>query len=247
MTDHLKQKFKRANEIRSTEGYSELLKKSIGFMYRISIRKRLPTSDYYTNAGIPVREKKPLDPIIPGINYSDNPDHEYALVSELLDHVKEGDDIVIVGAGSGTTTIIAANQATESRTVIAFEGSESRVQQARNTIAINGMQNKCKVRHAIVGPPIHLPSVKEDESDTTRLSPEQLPECDVLELDCEGAEKQILEKLDITPRCIIVETHPVCDSGPKEIRRILDGKGYKISNKIDRCSVPVLTAVLEEE
>jgi len=247
MTGHLKQKIRRANKIRSTEGYFELLKRSIGFMYRISIRKRLPTSDYYTNAGIPVREKKPLDPIIPGINYSDNPDHEYALLSELRNHVREGDDVVVVGAGSGTTTIIAANQATESGTVIAFEGSESRVQQARNTIAINGVQNGCKVRHAIVDRSIHLSSVEEGESDTTRLSPEQLPECDVLELDCEGAEKQILEELDITPRCIIVETHPGFDSGPEEIRRILEGKGYKIANKVDRSSVPVLTIVLEEE
>jgi len=36
----------------------------------------------------------------------------------------------------------------------------------------------------------------------------QLPDCDVLEMDCEGADTSILSNLNIRPRVIIVEIHP---------------------------------------
>ncbi|MFA9518183.1 FkbM family methyltransferase [Halopenitus sp. H-Gu1] len=245
MITHFKQKILRAQKIRSTEGNIALLKDSIGFIYRNSIRRVVPTSGYYTKAGIPVRARKPLDSFVPGVNYSDDPDHENALVSELRSHVESGDSIVIVGAGSGTTTVIAAKQATTSGHVISFDGDASRVRQAQNTIALNEIQNGCEVRHAIVGPAIHLSIVEENKSQAEQISPEDLPECDVLELDCEGAEKDILEELKTTPRVIIVETHPHFGAETEDIKTILENRGYKISNQIDRGSVPVLTAVYD--
>jgi hypothetical protein len=64
-----------------------------------------------------------------------------------------------------------------------------------------------------------------------------------LELDCEGAEKEILSEMKIRPDVIIVETHPNFNSGPKIIQEILAQKGYRIVNQLDRGNVPVLTAV----
>jgi hypothetical protein len=40
------------------------------------------------------------------------------------------------------------------------------------------------------------------------VHPKYLPECDYLELDCEGSEKSILEKMRINPKFIVVEVHP---------------------------------------
>lgn len=241
MSDRVKSRLQQANEIRSEQGSIALLVKAIGFIYRRTLRRILPTTGYYTNAGIPVRERKPLDSVIPGIPYTDNPDHESALISELRDKVQPGDQVVVIGAGSGTTSVIAANLVTESGSVIAFEGSGSRVRQARKTIALNGVQGRSKVRHAVVGPAIHLSSSAENEVE--RLPPTELPDCDVLELDCEGAERKILDEMKITPRIIIVETHPHLNAGPDDIREILQRKGYSVVNERDRLSVPVLTAI----
>jgi len=203
----------------------------------------LPKSGYYTKAGIKVKCRKSLDSIVPGITYSDQPDHEHALVSELRKWIEPGDSICVVGAGSGTTSVVAANQTTEAGSVIAFEGSTNRVEQARNTIGLNGVEQWCEVRHAIVGPAIRLPSLDEGDIRSKKLSPKELPDCDVLELDCEGAERNILKGMEIQPRLIIVETHPELNSEPEHISTILEGRGYNIINKIERHSVPVLTAV----
>jgi hypothetical protein len=68
----------------------------------------------------------------------------------------------------------------------------------------------------------------------------------VLELDCEGAEKEILEKFETKPNVIIVETHPELGTGPEKITKILNEQGYEIVNRINRASVPVLTAVRKQ-
>jgi hypothetical protein len=49
-----------------------------------------------------------------------------------------------------------------------------------------------------------------------------------LELDCEGAELEILRKLEIEPRAIIVETHAHLGSPPKEIKRLLEERSYEV-------------------
>jgi hypothetical protein len=239
----LRRKLRRAKEIRRRQGLRPLLRRGIWFIHRTTIRRILPRTGYYTNAGLPVRERKLLDSIIPGITYSDNPDHEYALISELREHVTPGDRVVVVGAGSGTTTVVAAAQAKESGKVIAFEGALSRVQEARETILLNDVDSRCEIRHEIVGPAIHLAHPNDEPSEANRCPPQGLPDCDVLELDCEGAEEEILQHMEITPRVIIVETHPALNSPPDRIKEILREKGYNLINKQNRKSVPVLTAV----
>lgn len=245
MIGQIRQKVQAAKEKRATDGNVALIKATFNFVYERFVRKRLPDSGYYTKAGIPVKTQKSLDSLVPGVTYSDEPEHEYALVSQLRSHINPGDKTVVVGAGSGTTSVIAAKQAGEDGSVVAFEGSASRAREARQTVSLNDVQNLCEVRHAIVGPPIHLASSETRSVQVDQVSPEELPSCDVLELDCEGAEKQILDNLDNTPRIIIVETHPHLDAETETIEGILDCQGYRVINRIDRGSVPVLTAEYE--
>jgi hypothetical protein len=85
-----------------------------------------------------------------------------------------------------------------------------------------------------------------DLDNTKKIDVEDLPECDVLEMDCEGAEKEILKKLQIKPRVIIVETHPDFESPPSEIKSILISMNYKVLKTIDRLSVPLLIAEIDK-
>lgn len=242
MLSYWKKKLRDANDTLKSDGIVALCRESTGFAYRKTLRNVLPTTGYYTRAGIPYRARKPLDKYVPSIDYKSYPDHEYALVQELRTHVSQGDTVVVIGAGSGTTSIIAANQAAPSGKVIGYEGVRHRVDEARRAVAFNDVQDICEIHHGVVGPAVHLPSLREDEPQAKQVLPEDIPDCDVMELDCEGAEKEILESLENKPQIIIVETHPEFDTGPDEIRRILEEQGYKISNRIDRASVPVLTA-----
>ena len=61
------------------------------------------------------------------------------------------------------------------------------------------------------------------------ILPEELPSCDVLELDCEGSEIDILRRMVITPRVIIVEIHPWLFKEPAEwVVENLITQGYEI-------------------
>lgn len=237
----LKRVFQRASEVRQSEGITGVMKRTIPYCYR-SIRSILPKTGYYTRSGIRVRERRLLDPIIPYLDYSDDPDYEWALISQLRDQVQEGDQVVVVGGGTGVSTVVAANQSGKQGLIIIFEADSDRVDQCKRTLRFNGVEDQCEVHHAKVGPAIHVPNSKNSGPEAQALTPGDLPDCDVLELDCEGAEREILQKMDIKPRSIIVETHPHFDAPPETIGAILEEKGYEIVKIIDRGSVPVISA-----
>jgi hypothetical protein len=75
------------------------------------------------------------------------------------------------------------------------------------------------------------------------LPPSQLPQCDVLQLDCEGAEAEILRELTIQPRVVLVETHGLYGAPTDLIASLLKKRGYVVSdrglaepNLIDHCT-----------
>lgn len=70
-----------------------------------------------------------------------------------------------------------------------------------------------------------------------------LDRCDVLEMDCEGAEADIIKDLTEFPDTIIVETHPEKGTPTPEVERALREHGYDISDKrVDRDDGHVLMA-----
>lgn len=67
------------------------------------------------------------------------------------------------------------------------------------------------------------------------LPPDELPVCDTLGIDADGAELQILEGLERRPDRLIVEHHTVLDDGervfeyrPDELRSLVREMGYEI-------------------
>jgi hypothetical protein len=63
------------------------------------------------------------------------------------------------------------------------------------------------------------------------LPPSQLPPCDVLQLDCEGAEVEILRELTIQPRLILVETHGLYGAPTDVVASLLENCGYIVSDR----------------
>ena len=153
-----------------------------------------------------------------------------------------GDHVVIVGGGNGVTAVKAAHIIGQkgskrggslklgaeniSGGVIVFEGGASECETLRKVSKLNNVDNIVELNHAVVG------IEKNVYSDTTHakiIPPSKIPECDVLELDCEGSELEILANMKIRPRNIIVELHPwEYPSEPMRPVDVLLNLGYEI-------------------
>jgi hypothetical protein len=224
--------------------------------YNTTFRRILPRSGEHPVAygGIKMGgtyEKRLFDGIVPWRTPYDNPrwgsfdNYEPELVDALGSIVQEGDSVVIVGAGRGVTTAVAAKKAGSSGHLIAYEAQPRRVEDSRATINANGVDKWTEIREGVIGEAIHIP-----EGDRfghfPKISVDSIPECDVLELDCEGAELQILKELSIRPRTIIVEGHDCYGSPEKELRTLLSEMKYEIVDRDpqdeDR-GIVILTAI----
>jgi hypothetical protein len=53
----------------------------------------------------------------------------------------------------------------------------------------------------------------------------------VLQLDCEGAEVEILRELIVQPRVILVETHGLFGSPTDLVASLLEKRGYVVSDR----------------
>ena len=161
---------------------------------------------------------------------SSEPQYESALVDGLEKHVRTGDTVVIVGGGYGVTAVRAAKKVSKQGKVIVFEGSRTHVRKTRETARLNSVGDIIEVNHRIVGPAKAVYG-DDNEENIQRIQPYELPECDVLELDCEGAEIEILRNLPQKPREILVETHGVYDAPTDQVCSILGNMSYEIRSE----------------
>jgi hypothetical protein len=86
------------------------------------------------------------------------------------------------------------------------------------------------VENAIVGEGI---DVWGDEGDN--VVPASLPECDVIVMDCEGAERSILQGLDDEqrPRLFIIESRQFQGVDPENVEQLLTKWGYQTEIRTD--------------
>ena len=214
------------SRIYQEEGLTQLVRRTVQFGFNQFVRPLLPKRIVSYN-GISVRASDIGDKIIPW-QTTDIPEYEEALVRGINQYVTHGDTVVIIGGGWGVSSVVAAENAGESGKVITFEGSEDAVKDVDDTIQLNGVADQVLVRHAVVARDI---SLRGSSGDAEVVAPMELPDCDVIVLDCEGAEVDILSEMSIRPNTIIVETHGIFDAPTHKVRDILDENGYEISSE----------------
>ena len=249
----------KVRQIINDDGMLGLSRNIVAYAYRRGVRPWLPSTGYVHYAGIPTAyDHKWGDDSVPSLwlpHYAmDAPDYESTLISGLKEHVRFGDRVVVVGGGVGVTATVAALQVGPSGSVRCFEAAIESVEKVRRTAALNGVAEWLTVDHAVVGRPI---SIYGTQPSREVLAPIELPECDVLELDCEGAEVDILQTMSIHPRVILVETHGHYGAPTALVSSLLEERGYHLSCRgaaeprvrkyCDEHDIQVVIGVLDKE
>lgn len=205
-----------------------LIKKGIPFIYNRHIAPFLPRVNAEYN-GVDVNAGRWFDSFLPW-RMKNKPNYESGIILGIEEYVEEGDSFVIVGGGWGVSAVKAAQKVGPSGQITVYEGSLKQVKNVNETVKINNVSDRVEIIHGIVGPNI---SLRGESRDATQFSSEELPNCDVLELDCEGSEISILENLNIRPRLIIVESHGMNDAPSSKIENLLGDLSYSVKvNKV---------------
>jgi len=207
---------------------------------RRRVRDALPILEYGTCAGVRVpptaaTPRRLFDRLYPGVDTPEHRSFEGALASVHGEHPRQSDAVVIVGGGYGITTVAAARAGAD---VTVFEPDPDRLAALDRTCRLNGVEpGAVDRRRAVVGElNVHEAAAKGLDPDAaTVVPPDELPPCDVLELDCEGAELAILEGLDPAdlPRVVAVEIHPIkLDGGTDAVLETLEALDYAIDRRL---------------
>jgi hypothetical protein len=138
-----------------------------------------------------------------------------------------GDRVTVVGGGEGVTAVVAAQAVGETGSVVCFEGSGWGVRKVMATGIRNKVSRRLTVKHAVVGKAIDVYG-DPGQLSTLVVAPAELPESDVLELDCEGAEIVILRNMTIRPRVIVVETHGFYGAPTVVVKELLEELDYTV-------------------
>jgi len=199
------------------------------FNIYLPLRSVLPTnfSKIQVRNGVKVRadNAKLLDTII-GFPYYEKNEIEF-----IKQYVTAGDTIIDIGGGMGVTAVWCAQKAESEGEVHVYEASKSCVNKIETTLSLNTVPATMVVNHAIVAEKVG--AVRFEEGDKAFVvAPNELPECDVLNMDCEGAELPILENMLVRPRVILVETHAQFGSPQEVIVEILNQKGYEVVDNL---------------
>lgn len=189
--------------------------------YNATIRDHLPRKIGYYN-GVAVRAPRLFD-------LTDHiPDYKAEQMDCIAAAVEAGDAVVNVGGGYGVSTVVAARNAGPSGRVVTFEPAGETLDALRETTEMNGVADRVELRHAAIGSPSH-PKGTIEGADV--LPPSALPECDVLILDCDGAEAEIVSRLEVRPRDLVIESHPRYGVDTRELLSALSSLGYEFPDR----------------
>jgi hypothetical protein len=197
--------------------------------YRTTLRRLMPEVGYPELNGVVVPEygggapgKKLFDDLAPTRWYRDprtyNPTYEGPEVDGVKKFVSGRDDVVVIGGGYGVTAVHAANNTSGRVTVV--EADQERYQNLTRTFEANGVSNQIRSLFGYLGD-LHIDL---DDSDIPMIAYQDIPEADVWDMDCEGAEVEILQNLPYKPSVILVETHDNHD----EVTNLLESNGYEL-------------------
>lgn len=194
------------------------------------IRRLFPTSDNYAYAGYISHMERRLfvDFILRFFfdQFNDKPDYEAGICTAMKASVRRGDTVVIVGGGYGITLCQAKTLVGPNGVVICYEPSTYQRAVIAKTLQLNGFLGKVEVIAGSVGPEV---AVYNNDNLAQNFHPSMLPTCDVLQLDCEGAEIEIIRHLHFRPRAIAVECHGFLGAPSKIVLSQLKRLGFATS------------------
>lgn len=190
-------------------------------IYDSYVRDHLPQKVGVYN-GVAVRDRALFDVT------DEQPEYEGALVAGIREQVSTGDHVVVVGGGRGVSSVSAATASGPSGQIDSYEGGQDQYERLDDTLRLNQVTDWTSAYHAVVGDDI---DVYGGSAGASVVDPSDLPDCDVLVLDCEGAEIGILTTLDYRPETVIVETHGFLDSPESAVRDALTKLGYEVINR----------------
>lgn len=179
---------------------------------------------------------------------------ERELLSEMVRCVRPGDNILDIGAATGTHTIPCAIKTGQDGVVYSFEPDSQCARGLRNNLDLNGIGNVVVLETALwredtqldfcVGGRSGAPSrirqngfVSEGfgrqlisvRSIESMVQSGQVKPPDVLKIDVEGAGFSVLQGLgSYCPREIFMEVHPLLEENKDQIVELLGSKGYQV-------------------
>lgn len=204
---------------------SEFLLPVLRHVYDRLLRHRLPRTIGVYN-GVVTRKYHLLD-----LTKTDHePEYKETLVSRARSITNEGDTVVEIGSGYGVCTVWLAKEVGNEGEVCTYEAGDDQVAVTREALELNSeilgadLTARTSVNHALVvsGNVVYGPI-----SDARRLDVEDLPDCDVVVTDCEGAELPILRDIEIRPRAFVIETHPNFGAKTRDVEAVLSEYGYQ--------------------
>lgn len=235
--------FTKAFEKYQKEGLTALTYASARYVYQDTIRPHLSCQQYPNIQGVlvysPKRCKKRLDNIF-SVDRSWPKNHKQPNCDFIRKYVDKADTVIIVGGGYGISSVVAATQVGETGEVLIYEGAKDMISDLFKTLSHNGVAKQTTVNHAIVG---QAEDLKSSAGEAKKIQADDLPSCDLLEMDCEGAELSIIPRLSKNVSTIIVETHPRKGAPTSAVETALNEKGWQIIESTpDRNSGDVLVA-----
>lgn len=231
---------RRATRVGRTQGLAALLYKIPPYIYQ-QIWPYLPESENKIKLnGVKSSQNQKITDSYLGEYLtqfvSDNPTYEKEYIMAIRKHVSAGDHVILVGGGEGVSTVIAAITAKPDGYVDVFEGSSEEVEKIKETIILNDVSDMISVHHSIVGQEV---SLRNPPNGATLVPTEELPDCDCLGIDADGAEISILDELGIHPPKLVVEHHEVPSAKgepvsfkPEKVRCKIQNLGYQIVEEI---------------
>ncbi|MCS4044616.1 hypothetical protein GGQ00_003076 [Salinibacter ruber] len=194
--------------------------------YIRSLSDNIPSNKYYKHNGVRIEKRNFIKDYF-GWGSGEDPSREGGIVKSHESLTRRGDSVVVVGGGTGITGIRAAKIVGDRGEVTIFEGGRESVQRIEEVLRMNNVNDRCNVFHTIVGRSDNVYGGSQEKA--RYMSPSEIPNCDVLELDCEGAEILIIKNITFNPRVLIVELHPWnFDEEYEEVLGILSEKGYEV-------------------
>jgi len=198
----------------------------LGKTYRTTLRRLMPEVGHFNFNGVAVPGRRLFDGLTPNKWWyypGAMSNYEYTEVEAINQYVGESDDVVVVGGGFGVTAVHAANNT--SGTVTVVEADLDRYQNLTRTFEANDVSEQIQSLFGYLGD-LHIDL---DDSNIPMIAYQDIPKADVWDMDCEGAEIEILQNLPYNPSTILVETHDNHD----EVIRLLEGLDYQIMEVVD--------------